>query len=362
MTTLHSYDQGFAPGQRIEYQPPLSLLEVAVEGLSHSSPLDIGYMALGVVVFVAIAKLARRSGKSELWLTAGALAAWPLGSAIVWLLLGWEDFFRALRDHVAMFIAAVTWAIYRIRRQETGEDSSGRALNQLWVVAVPLSGLVLFLNPTALNNVGSVWPVVLGAGQLFTIALLWSVSSGVHRAETIEPLDTRPQAGVVTDAGESSRVTASEQGMSNGKRMLKVFLCHSSSDKKVVTDLHSRLMKEGFEPWLDSENLKGGQDWEFEIRNAVRRCDVVLVCLSRASITKEGFVHKEIRLAVDVADEKPEGIIYIIPLRLEECSVPTRLAQWHRIDLYSANGYGELLKALRHRLGEVGGSDRSETL
>ena len=43
-------------------------------------------------------------------------------------------------------------------------------------------------------------------------------------------------------------------------------------------------------------------------------------------------VQREIRIALDVADEKPDGIVYI-PLRLEDCSVPDRLKKWHWVPI-----------------------------
>lgn len=130
---------------------------------------------------------------------------------------------------------------------------------------------------------------------------------------------------------------------------LKAFLCHSSGDKVVVRVLYQRLSLEGFDPWLDEEKLVPGQDWEREISAAVRSSGVVIVCLSSGSITKEGFVQKEIKYALDVADEKPEGTIFIVPLRLEECAVPTRLTKWHWVDYFKEQGYTQLVKALRLR-------------
>ena len=59
-----------------------------------------------------------------------------------------------------------------------------------------------------------------------------------------------------------------------------------------------------------------GQDWDLEIQKAVHKSDTVVVCLSNSSITKEGYIQKEIRFALDVADEKPEGTIFLIPARL----------------------------------------------
>ena len=91
------------------------------------------------------------------------------------------------------------------------------------------------------------------------------------------------------------------------KRRLRVFLCHSSGDKPAVRDLYRRLRADGFAPWLDEEELLPGQDWQQEIPAAVRACDVVIICLSQKSVTKEGYLQREIREALYVAEEKPEG-------------------------------------------------------
>ena len=59
--------------------------------------------------------------------------------------------------------------------------------------------------------------------------------------------------------------------MTDEQRSLKVFLCHAHSDKDVVRALYERLTRDGVDAWLDKEKLLPGQDWELEIRKAVRK-------------------------------------------------------------------------------------------
>jgi hypothetical protein len=136
-------------------------------------------------------------------------------------------------------------------------------------------------------------------------------------------------------------------------RPLRAFLCHASGDKPAVRTLYRRLRGDGIEPWLDEENLLPGQDWQAEIPRAVRSSDVVIICLSRRSTTKAGYVQKEIRYALDVADEQPEGTIFLIPLRLEDCDVPERLRRWQWVNLFADRGYERLMSALQVRAKEV---------
>lgn len=65
-----------------------------------------------------------------------------------------------------------------------------------------------------------------------------------------------------------------------------------------------------------------GLTGEVEIPKAIDTSDVILVCLSKNSVNKEGYVQKEIAFALDKALEKPEGAIFIIPVKLEDCEVP----------------------------------------
>jgi len=137
-------------------------------------------------------------------------------------------------------------------------------------------------------------------------------------------------------------------------RCLKVFLCHASGDKPAVRELYRRLRDAGFDPWLDEEKLLAGQDWQLEISQAIRSSDAVVICLSRRAVMKAGYVQKEIRHALDVTDEQPEGAIFLIPLRLEACEVPQRLRRWQRVDLFQDQGWERLLHALRTRAESLG--------
>ncbi len=137
------------------------------------------------------------------------------------------------------------------------------------------------------------------------------------------------------------------------KSPLRVFLCHSWSDKLVVRNLYRRLKTDHVDAWLDEENLLPGQDWHLEIRKAVRSSQAIIICLSKASVTKIGFVNKEIKYALDVADQQPEGAIFIIPLKLEECVVPDRLRTWQWVNFFEPDGYKRLMNALQARAHEL---------
>ncbi|MBI5842092.1 MAG: SUMF1/EgtB/PvdO family nonheme iron enzyme [Chloroflexi bacterium] len=141
--------------------------------------------------------------------------------------------------------------------------------------------------------------------------------------------------------------------MKSVDRHLRVFLCHSSNDKPAVRELYQKLRAEPWiQPWLDEEELYPGQDWNLEIEKAVEAADAIIVCLSKGSITKEGYVQRELRIVLDYADYKPEGTLYLMPVRLEECEPPRRLRPWQYADYFEGNrerALQRLLVSLKRR-------------
>ena len=138
--------------------------------------------------------------------------------------------------------------------------------------------------------------------------------------------------------------------MAAENRKLKVFICHSKADKAKVRKLCHRLINDGFDVWLDEEKLTPGQDWDLEIRRSIRDTDIVLACLSNNSVTKTGYVQKEIRFALDVASKQPEGKTFIIPVRFEDCSLPESLRHLQWANLFERNGYKKLNQSLHRQM------------
>lgn len=137
------------------------------------------------------------------------------------------------------------------------------------------------------------------------------------------------------------------------RRRLRVFLSHSSNDKPAVRRLRDRLEAAGVDPWLDQTNLLGGQKWKREIRKAVETSDVVLLCLSASSTTKDTFIREEFEFVLEVGAKQPEDTIFVIPLKLENVQPPDQLADLQWVNLYERDGFERLMLALRKRASEL---------
>ena len=138
------------------------------------------------------------------------------------------------------------------------------------------------------------------------------------------------------------------------KHPLKIFISYASGDRSKAQELHAYLAAQGTDPWLDTENLLPGQDWKIEISKALDETHLILLCLSKTSVTREGYVQKEMRLALDRALEIPQGEIFLIPARFEEVELPFSLRDYQWVDLYTESGKKKLLKSLSLRAEKVG--------
>jgi len=134
-----------------------------------------------------------------------------------------------------------------------------------------------------------------------------------------------------------------------GDKKLLIFLSHASEDKPKVRNLCKRLREDGFDPWLDKERLLPGQDWNLEIEKALRASDAILLCFSSLSVAKEGYIQREYKRAMKYLEEKPEGAIFVIPVRLDDCELPHFIREIQWVD-YPAD-YDRLLKSLQLRAG-----------
>ena len=86
------------------------------------------------------------------------------------------------------------------------------------------------------------------------------------------------------------------------------------------------LQKANFEPWLDTDALRGGELWDERIRDELDVTDFTLVLYSPALCRKtDSYVNKEIALARERA-RSVRGP-FLIPLRTAEISAEDRIAE-----------------------------------
>jgi hypothetical protein len=138
------------------------------------------------------------------------------------------------------------------------------------------------------------------------------------------------------------------------------FLCYAKENSTGVREFRERLKTEAWvDPWFDEEDILPGQMWEESVTEAVHNSHAVIIFLSSIAVRTEGFFHKELKLALDAAAEKPDGTIFIIPIRLDDCEVPERLLPYQYVDYFGDEAhkdhvYSSLIAALKIRAENLG--------
>ncbi|GEM_PF-5825168 len=128
-----------------------------------------------------------------------------------------------------------------------------------------------------------------------------------------------------------------------------IFLSYAREDQKDAKKLFKDLRRHGVNIWADFDSLAPGSKWESAIKRAIKESRYFLAVLSSNSVSKKGFVQKEMAMALDILDEFPEQDIYIIPIRLNECSPShEKLKELHWVDMFPSwsDGIGRILSVV----------------
>ena len=127
-----------------------------------------------------------------------------------------------------------------------------------------------------------------------------------------------------------------------------VFLSYASENRQVVVEIYEYLKSHGIDVWFDKESLQPGQDWQYEIEVAIENCDFFICCFSETLINKTGFVQKELKKGIDLLDMQPEGKVFFIPIRLDECRLPRSVAKYQWLDWFSTEQQNRIIGVIKN--------------
>ena len=130
------------------------------------------------------------------------------------------------------------------------------------------------------------------------------------------------------------------------EKSAKLFLSYAREDVASVQKIHQSLKRIGHEPWMDKIDIDAGEQWEVAIENAMDQAELCILFLSNTSVKKRGYLQKEFRKAVDLAEERLDTDIFIIPVRLDECQVPKQLSKYQWLDFFEEGAWEKLKAAI----------------
>lgn len=111
--------------------------------------------------------------------------------------------------------------------------------------------------------------------------------------------------------------------------MTTIFLSHTSSDKPFVRRVAAYLRQLDAAVWLDEQEIKPGESLLQKISTGLNSSGIVLVFMSSASVASN-WVQKE--LMISMTQEINSGVLRVIPLKIEDCTLPNFLTDKLYID------------------------------
>jgi 5'-deoxynucleotidase YfbR-like HD superfamily hydrolase len=110
------------------------------------------------------------------------------------------------------------------------------------------------------------------------------------------------------------------------------------------------LKSQGYETWVDSENILLGESITDKIGEALEKCDIVLVFLSENSV-RSNWVNSEWRSKF--FEQVNKGEVYVLPLLIENCDIPKLLQDKKYADFTNNESYETSLSLLLKTLKQI---------
>lgn len=129
-----------------------------------------------------------------------------------------------------------------------------------------------------------------------------------------------------------------------------VFIVYARDDLETAKRLAKVMKDAGLNPWLDVEQLVPGQVWKKAVLKALEESSIALVIVSN-NLQKDGFVREELNAAMKLLQSRETDVVPIVPVRVDDSSVPEALAQIQWVDLREKDAEQQLLRGLSHATG-----------
>lgn len=131
-----------------------------------------------------------------------------------------------------------------------------------------------------------------------------------------------------------------------------VFISYAREDSTMAERLYMDLRRNEINAWIDSKCLLPGENWQKTVSNTIKNASFFLLLISKYSVSKRGYVQREIKQALRVLEEFPTDQIFLIPVKLDETEpVDAELQGLNWVDI--GNSYNKGIRRILTVLSQV---------
>ena len=135
---------------------------------------------------------------------------------------------------------------------------------------------------------------------------------------------------------------------------MKTFLCYPSEAETTAREVAGFVRSVGIDCWFDKNSLIAGEEWDRSRRLALQDANVVLVLCNSVTTGRNGVYQREINEAIRLSADRRLGTIHILPLRLEDVSLPPELSRLQYVDHFDPNWRRKVAAGLDRACKEAG--------
>ncbi len=129
-------------------------------------------------------------------------------------------------------------------------------------------------------------------------------------------------------------------------REISIFISYAREDHSQASKVRDFLLNNSFHAWMDTYDILPGEKWDHKILEGLHGADFILLCLSNNSVTKRGYLQKEVKQAVELSKNMLDTDIYLIPVRFDNCVIPRSISEYQWVDLFESEGFDRLHSAI----------------
>ena len=111
---------------------------------------------------------------------------------------------------------------------------------------------------------------------------------------------------------------------------MKVFISYSHQDKQIATSIADQVREAGHEVWIDSWNVKIGDNLYNKIKEGLTSADALIFIISKNSLSSKAVMHEFSAIAFSELSKKKQRII---PVLIDKSNVPSYLSKYLYLDL-----------------------------
>ena len=135
---------------------------------------------------------------------------------------------------------------------------------------------------------------------------------------------------------------------------MKTFLCYPSEAETTAREVAGFVRSVEINCWFDKHSLVAGEDWDRSRRLALQEANVVLALCSSATTGRNGVYQRELNEALKLSADRRLGTIHILPLRVEDVSLPPELSRLQYVDLFDPTWRRKVAEGLARACQEAG--------